>query len=397
MVESFFELFCNALENSVKYRKNIQNRRICEVKEMKWKQLEAWQKKKVAGWLTFYVIVATLFIGFVVVHMRAERNATADEYEAALANDENSAALEKKYSESAVKVSTGTYVESIKDISLKNCNYRVVFIIWFKWNDAELDFLKDQFRVYNGVINKKEVIKDYHENGVNYQEFRLDVTVSKSFNITRFPLGSQVLKFYVEPNGYTADEMVFVPDTENSGVNKNLSISGYELVRHDVAEHTIAYPNTMNNPRFDGPRVTSEIVTVMEVQRSDWGLYLKCFIALVGTTTWMFIVLYVSAFHKVNPLGTIPAALFGTIGNLMVGANLLPDVVQMGLVEFVNFYGTLIILAGALVIININRIREHHGNNKFAKYFGKVMFFTLLILCLAGQIIMPISANMWGR
>lgn len=364
---------------------------------MKWNELQPWQKKKIIAWPLAYIMIAVIFIGFVTCHMSAEGSAAGREYEAALTNDTQSAALRDELATDAVSVTTGTYVETVKDISLKNCNFRIAFIVWFKWTGHdELDFTKDQFRIYNGVINKKETLADIVEEGVHYQEFRMDVTVSKSYNVARFPLGNQVLKFYVEPNTYTAGEVVLTADRENSGVNKNLNISGYELRRHEVAEHVIAYPNAMNHPEFSRPRVVSELVTVMEIGHSNWGLYLKCFIALLGTTVWIFIVLYVCANHMVNPLGTIPAALFGTIGNLMVGANLLPDVVQVGLVEYVNMYGAMIIFAGALSIININRIRERGEGGDFACFYGRTLFYVLLVLCVAGQILMPLSANMWG-
>lgn len=365
---------------------------------MKWKELLPWQKKKLLHWFLFFTICATAFIGGVCIHMNLERSGTGIEYAAALANDADSEALKQQLSGQAAVVTAGTYVENVKEISLKNCNFRVSFLIWFKWEGhPELNFTGDEFRIYNAVINKKEVLHDYEKNGLHYQQMRMDATISKSFDIARFPLGSQVLKFYIEPNQYTVNEVVFVPDTANSGVNKNLHISGYELLRSDVAEHTIVYPNTMSNPKFEMPRTVSELVTVMEINRTDWGLYMKCFIALVGTTVWVFMVLYVCANHKVNPLGTIPAALFGTVGNLMVGANLLPDMVRIGLVEYVNLFGVMIVLAGALSIININRIREQKENSGFAKYYGRVMFYTLLVLCLAGQIIIPASAYMWGK
>lgn len=363
----------------------------------RWRELEPWQKKKISHWFLFFTITALVFIGAVCTHMNMEKSSVLIEYKNALENDEESIALKEKVSQNAVPVKVGTYVESIKAISFKECNFRTSFIVWFRWEgDAELDFQGDAFRIYNGLINKKELMQDYHKNGEHYQEFRMDVTVSKSFNIARFPLGSQILKFYIEPNTYMADEVVIVPDKENSGVNQNLSISGYSLVQNDVAEHIIVYPNDMNQPDLTEPRVSSELMTIMEVNRSDWGLYMKCFIALLGTTVWVFIVLYVCANHKVNPLGTIPSALFGTVGNLMIGANLLPDMVEVGLVEYVNIFGVMIVLFGALSIININRIREYKENTEFAKLYGRVMFYTLLVICLLGQTIIPISAYMWG-
>ncbi|MEG0367574.1 MAG: hypothetical protein RR585_12110, partial [Coprobacillus sp.] len=223
-----------------------------------------------------------------------------------------------------------------------------------------------------------------------------DVTVSKNFNISRFPLGGNILKFYIEPNEYTIDEVVFVPDVENSGVNKNLNIASYSLVRHNISENVISYPNTMNNPRFQNPRVTSEIATVIELERSDWGLYLKCFIALIGTSIWVFMAFYVCANHKVNALGMVPATLFGSIANLMVGANLLPDVVELGLVEFVNIFTVMIIIGCIFGIINTNRIRET-SDHLFEKYFGRFMFYTLLIIFLVGEVILPIAAIAWGN
>lgn len=363
----------------------------------KWITLESWQKKKISHWFLFFTVTSLVFISVVCIHMNREKSSVFLEYSKTLENESYSEELKEKVSTNAVPVRVGTYVENIKAISLKECNFRTTFLVWFRWDgDAELDFQGDAFRIYNGLIHKKELLKDYHRDGVHYQQFRMDVTVSKSFNIARFPLGSQILKFYIEPNTYMADEVVIVPDKENSGVNQNLNISGYSLVRNDIAEHIIVYPNDMNQPDLTVPRVSSELVTILEINRSDWGLYMKCFIALFGTTVWVFIVLYVCANHKVNPLGTIPSALFGTVGNLMVGANLLPDMVQVGLVEYVNIFGIMIVLFGALSIININRIREYKANTDFAKLYGRVMFYTLLIICLFGQIVIPLSAHIWG-
>ncbi len=364
---------------------------------MKISELKDWQKKKLFIWSIIFITIGTVFLSFVCIVVSQEKKATAIEYDSALVDDQHNLEIKEKLSKNATRVSSGTYVETLKDISFKNSNFRVSFIAWFKWeNNDRLDFIKDGVRIYNGVINKQETIKNYSKDNLHYQEMRIDVTVSKNFNIARFPLGSQVLKFYIEPNAYTIDEVVFVPDIENSGINQNLSISGYSLRRHGVSENLMHYPNTMSNPRFENPRVSSEIVTAVEVVRDDWGLYIKCFMALIGTSIWVFMALYICGSHHVNPLGTMPAALFGTIANLMVGANLLPDVVELGLVEFVNIYAALIIIGCIISIINVNRIREHKGESAFSKLFGRVMFYILLTLAIAGHVIMPFSALVGG-
>ena len=109
----------------------------------------------------------------------------------------------------------------------------------------------------------------------------------------------------------------------------------------------------------------------------------------------MLITLFICTYHRVDPLSMIPAALFGTVTNIMVGANLLPDALQLGLLEFVNIFGIVTILAVAMTIININRIRNKYEDRDFASFYGRVMFYTILVLVVAGNIILPMSAYMF--
>ena len=363
---------------------------------MKWKEMKKWQKRKLAGWFSFFMLVPLIFTVFVAGQMRDDKKVNDQKWDAIFADETDAKKMADKYDENATRVTVGTYVEGIKEISLKNSNFRIVFDAWFRWDGDKTLSPAENFRVYNGYINKKELIKESYNNGQNYQKIKVDVTVSKSFLTARFPLESQLLQFYLEST-IPVDDVIYVADTKDSGINSNLNITGYELTRHAVGEFATQYPSTESNPRFDVATVHSEMVTCLEVNRDSWGLYLKCFIALLGTIGWCFLTLFISANHHVDPLGTIPSALFGTVGNIMIGSNLLPDVIELGLVEYVNLYGTIIILGTAVTVINVNRIRKNEEDNVYAKTFGRVMFAALLIMCVAGNIIMPVSAYLWGK
>ncbi|NCB92424.1 MAG: hypothetical protein EOM40_07605 [Clostridia bacterium] len=91
----------------------------------------------------------------------------------------------------------------------------------------------------------------------------------------------------------------------------------------------------------------------------------------------------------------IPAALFGTVSNIMIGANLLPDALDIGLLEYVNFWGILTILMGALIVININRIRTSRKDFVFATLYGRIMFFTMVFFVVTGHVLLPIAAYMF--
>ncbi|MEG2703237.1 MAG: hypothetical protein RSA65_11505, partial [Clostridia bacterium] len=121
-------------------------------------------------------------------------------------------------------------------------------------------------------------------------------------------------------------------------------------------------------------------------------MYMKCFIALFGTSLWIFITLFICTNHHVDPLDMIPEALFGSVGNIMIGASLLPDALSMGLLEYVNIWGIMTVIAGAMYIISVNRIRNKYQDQDYAYFFGRAMFVLLLFFVVAGHILMPLCA-----
>ncbi|MDO4566901.1 MAG: hypothetical protein Q4B42_06170 [Oscillospiraceae bacterium] len=290
--------------------------------------------------------------------------------------------------EGATMVTCGTYIENIEAISLRNSEYTVVFEVWFSWyGETAFDFT--QFaRLYKGTVAHMEILTDYHEGNEHYQRLRVKANVSEDFWTRRFPLDSHRLSLYIESE-YPISQVVLVPDYENSGVNEDLSVPGYRLQSSNLEQFFMNYENTRSDPTMLGEPVTSEVVTDLFISRDGFGLYVRCFVALIGTITWVMITLYINTYHHVDPLGMIPGALFGTVSNVLVGANLLPDALQLGLLEFVNFYGVLIILLSAVSIISVNRIRRKYEDNDFAKYFGRVMFVILLFFAISGNILLP--------
>lgn len=365
-----------------------------EKKKIRIRELQGWQKKKLAIGFFTILIIGIVYISYTTVTLFQDKMAEDRYWDSNLNQSQELVDKAMAKSANAVQVSVGSYIESMKEINLKSSSYRVVAQIWFSWEGSEDVDMANHFHVYNGTMNKKDIIKEYHKDGKNYQLLRCDITVSKDYWTVRFPLESHQLRFYVESE-YPIEEVSFVADKENSGTNGRMSVSGFELVRNDVGVFFAQYDNTHADPELKEPITTAEFVTAMEFNRSSWGLYVKCFVALVGTITWVLIALFLCTYHRVDPLGMVPAALFGTVTNIMVGANLLPDALQLGLLEYVNAWGIMTILAVTIAIININRIRNKYEDREFAGFFGRVMFYTILCLTLTGHILMPVCAYMF--
>ncbi|MGF6990602.1 hypothetical protein M2150_001870 [Lachnospiraceae bacterium PM6-15] len=358
---------------------------------MQKKVYKKWQIKKLVTWFLGIILCGGLFLQYATWTLYQDKVAEEKYWEKALLESPEDEEKVAALSQSATKVTVGTCVESLKEVNMKSSYYRVAFKVWFKWRgDKSLD-LANNFHVYNGSMNKKEIITDETIDGVHYQLCSVDVNVFKNFWTKRFPLESHQLRFYIEPS-YTIDEVVFEGDLDNCEINSSVSIAGYKLKRFANGVHTNEYESTYGMPDQEGGSYTSEFMTQMELNRSGFGLYLKCFIALFGTSLWVFIMVILCTYHRIDPLSMIPAALFGTVSNIMIGANLLPDALEIGLLEYVNAWGILTILCGALIIININRIRTKYNDNKFAALYGRILSMLLIFIVILGHIVMPIAA-----
>ncbi|MEA4854263.1 MAG: hypothetical protein VB082_08335 [Christensenella sp.] len=356
-------------------------------------KLEPWQRKKLFFWIALLLIFATVYLGATSFSLYADKKAEDDYWNYYLNEADSYTADETAIMEDATQVTVGTYVETMNAMDMKNSKFTVTFRCWFSWEGRE-DFDPSQsFEIYNGTANKVEILRSENLGTQHYQLLRVNATVSKSFWTVRFPVGSYQFRFYLKPTD-TIENLVFVPDTAHSGINDSLNLSGFKVARNATGLCIIREDPEMFQAPFDQDNCSSysEVMTAFELNRDSWGLYLKCIIALIGTNAWVLISLFVCTYHKVDSLAMIPAILFGTVSNILVGANLIPDAMYAGLLEYVNIWGIYIILISSLIIVNINRIRNEHQDEAFAKLFGRCMFTIILATTVLGYLLLPCSA-----
>lgn len=275
-------------------------------------------------------------------------------------------------------------------MDIKDSYFRVELEVWFKWKSHDLQDMTDHFRIYKGLINKKVLLKEKVVGDTHYQLFGIDVSITKDFSSKRFPLESQRLNIIVEST-LSCERIQFEADQKDTALNPSAMISGYYIKNTDFGISAYKY-NTNQGYSYSysaSQTVNSESCYSLVINRSNLGVYIKCFIALFGTIVWVFIALYICTNHRVDPLGMIPGAFFGAVSNIMVGANILPDALEGGLMEYTNIWGIMTILAVALMIININRIRSHYEDRVFARFYGRILFTVSLVICIIGFVLMP--------
>lgn len=360
---------------------------------MKRYKLTSQQRKMLLFWFCFVSFAATAFITSASVYLIADKKNEQLSWDYYFTEADTYTEAEIAASANAAKLTTGTYVERLDSVDIKNSKYAVTFKCWFNWSGFDDLDMEHRFELYEGTI-KNIVKKDEHrENGNNYQLFEVTADVSKEFGTKRFPLGSYQLRLYLKPLD-NIEHIVLIPDKENSGINPKLNAAGFSLDRSGTALfiHRRSADAEGAYYKGGGTESYSEVLTAMELKRNSIGLYLKCIIALIGTGIWALITLYICAHHQTDSLGMMPAILIGTVTNLMIGANLVPDALHTGLLEFINVWGIYTVLIATVLIVVINRIRSKYNESGFAEFFGKILFYTVLITTVLGHIILPLSA-----
>ncbi|WP_139651922.1 hypothetical protein [Raoultibacter phocaeensis] len=372
-----------------------------EERRFDWRHMERWQLRRLVGSIAAVLIIFGGFLVFACSQLYQDKIAEEDYWDRNM--EAPAPELQEKidtYSADATRVETAIYLEQVASVNIKSSQFELMLNVAYRWTgDETLDFSDPELiHFYKGTIKLHQVMDEQHVGDQHYQLVRYDVVINKEFWTPRFPLESHQLRFFMEPS-MNVGRLVLIPMQDESYTNPNLDVSGYSLERFGVQEYILGSDHKMLNPLYDSyanddPIYKTEIMGQVEINRDSVGLYVKCFIALYGTTAWILLCLYICTFRRVDPLGMIGAAFFGAVSNIMVGANLVPDALQLGLLEYTNFFGVGIIIAGTAVVISINAIRKERENHDFAKFYGFVMLALFVVMVLVGNTALPLSAWM---
>lgn len=360
---------------------------------MKLKETTPAQKRMLTGWLIFILGAAILYLGITCAYLIADKREEDRYWTYFLSEADTYTEEEKNLMQDAVQIQTGVYIERLDSVDIKNSKYTVTFRCWFNWEGHDELDMEDGFQVYEGTIKSIKKKAEHRDGGSNYQLFEVTADISKEFSTRRFPLGSYQLRLYLQPKA-DISQIVFSPDVDNSDVNTKLNATGFKLDRKETglfiyrrrADADGAYYKGSGNESY------SEVMTVLELNRDSIGLYMKCIIALIGTAIWALLALFLCSHHQRDSLGMMPAILIGTVTNLMIGANLVPDALHTGLLEFINIWGIYTVLLAATLIVVINRICAKQQDKAFAALFGKTVFYAVLVTTLIGHLVLPLSA-----
>lgn len=178
-------------------------------------------------------------------------------------------------------VVVGTYVNHVYAIDIKNSQYTVDFYVWFRWEGDDLQPI-DSFEVAGGRVTSKTGILRKKLGTQNYVSARVIATVTKVWELKRFPLDTHALTLEIEDAEHDTRTMVYERDHDNVGVSPDLQIpgwvmrtSGAEVERH-VYRTNYGDTSIPTNAESSYARYRFTI----QIARPGYGRFLKVFFGL---------------------------------------------------------------------------------------------------------------------
>ena len=294
-----------------------------------------------------------------------------------------------------VRMQAGIYLDRVVELSVKDSTWTADFYLWFRWKGEGVD-PGENFQVVDGWIESKEKADEYTNGDEHYRLYRVVARITKFFDVSRFPCDDHVLTVNVESPAFGRDKLLFVTDSENSGVSSRVQVAGYSIYRQAILEKPHAYRSTRGDPRLatGAERVHSQLRMGVWISRPGWGFYLKMFIALFGAVGVAILVFFIKPTDVDPRFGLGVGALFAVIANTYVTSSLVPDIGSMTLADMVNDVGVVVIFLSLLQSTISLYLYDRRGKIALSRLFDRVSFVVLLAGYATINLALPLAASL---
>jgi hypothetical protein len=278
------------------------------------------------------------------------------------------------------EVYTGVYINQIKSIDLKTNTFVVDFWVWFRWKGDDIKPL-DTFEVVGGQVDGKtgeihEVVK-----GWNYAACRATATMTKFFDIRRFPLDEHVLALAIEDSEMETERLVYHPDVDNSGLSPEVAVPGWKIDSSGAKVVDQQYATNYGNISLDtgNKSIYSRFVFEVSLTRPGAGYFFKLFWSLFLATIIALLALLIDPIDLDPRFGLGVGAIFAAIASAYVISSALPETNQYTLADKMNMLAVAVIFLSIVESVLSLRLWKN-GKEALSRTVDRVSFCAMLTL-----------------
>ena len=276
-------------------------------------------------------------------------------------------------------VKVGIYVDRIIEISTKAIDWTVDFYIWFKWYDEHLK-PGESFQIIDGEVLDIGIIDESVVEGEHYALYRVTASITKFFNIVRYPLDNHLLTIQVEDREHQWNRLRYIVDDNAAQYSSRVVAPGYKLGEPVILQKPHAYKTARGAPGVseDSQAIYSQIIYAIPINRPDWGLYFKMFQGLFAALAIAFLAFIFGPLSGERiALGV--GAFFAAVANSYINLSELPGVGFVTLTDMANGIGMVTIFLTLLGSIISQRIANTPNGLNLAHRFDQITLWLFII------------------
>lgn len=292
-------------------------------------------------------------------------------------------ALAQENGKGPTKVRTGVYITNVYDIDLTRKSFNINYWAWFVHDKPDYKPI-ESVEIVNAKSSTSRYASTTKTKDVLWDQAKYFALVAQDWDIAHFPYDRHVLKLYLEDALSAADAIQLVADTENSRIDKNVTIPGWTIEGFSIADETSVYDTTYGDPTLSGQSAYSRVVVGITVKRQGLrilaSLFLGFFVAFGLTSLTYFLDLETMTMSRFS---LCASAIFASVGNKYVVDVMLPPATSITLadvIEATTFIAILISLA-AMVVMHVLMGK----NPRFARIVNRIVGGLTITLYLAAN------------
>ncbi|MBF2096943.1 MAG: hypothetical protein IGQ88_01005 [Gloeomargaritaceae cyanobacterium C42_A2020_066] len=297
------------------------------------------------------------------------------------------------------EVRIGLYIDRVPELSIRDSHWRADLYLWLNWVEPPGQPLTpgQSLQIPSGTILSQVLLRSITTPAgaqrQRYELYRMEIEVSKLFEVGRFPLDSHLLTLNLEDLVRPADALLWVPDTQASGVSSRVELPGYVVRETTALAKLHTYRSNFGDPSVSADRLTySQFVFGILIDRADLGFYLRLFQALFGSVAIAILALWIKPTDVDPRFGLGVGAFFAAVANTYLGASLLPDVGVVSLMDMINGLGMATIFLTLTQSTISLYLYDRRGREQLARRFDKVAFGVFFLGYTCANMAIPLRA-----
>lgn len=165
-----------------------------------------------------------LALAIIAALMLGTKNARPVAAQAPVANQQiNSSATQPDSTDGPVKVMVGTYILGVGNLDMITGGYTIDFYLALT---CDRPCPEPQFDIMNST---EEIYKDLQSATDRRYNYRVRADLATRLDLADYPFDAHTLTIEIEDKSLSNQELVYVVDTEGSGVDKYVLVSGWDL------------------------------------------------------------------------------------------------------------------------------------------------------------------------